>query len=195
MKLRAAAAATLVAVGMCGLAGPAQAIEPDTLPDEVISARDSVPSQYVEASSPEEADMLLTQLESSGGSMSASAAVAASVRYGPCVLNPSVMYLRESSNYEAVGTKPYTTCTVPVTSIRHSTDLRYKSFIWWKKAGSTHTGGNSGVASYTQKSVEYYCKSSEKTGWSGTTAGTIVYAGRTYYARVYQTATTLSCGG
>jgi len=38
-------------------------------------------------------------------------------------------------------------------------------------------------------------KSSERTGWSGTTAGTIVYAGRTYYARVYQTATTLSCGG
>ena len=110
------------------------------------------------------------------------------------MLNPSVIYLRASADYEAVGTKPYTTCSVPVTSIRHSTDLRYKSFIWWRLA-TTKTGGNSGVASYTQKNVEYFCKSSESTGWSGTTSGTMVYVGRTYHARVYQTARTLSCGG
>ena len=116
------------------------------------------------------------------------------MRFGPCVLYPSVVYLRASSNYGAVGTKPYTQCSVLVSSIRHSTDLRYTSFIWWRLA-TTKTGGNSGVASYTQRNVEYYCVSKESTGWSGTTLGTIVYGGRTYDARVYQPVKTLACGG
>ncbi len=117
------------------------------------------------------------------------------MKYGPCVLYPSVVYLRKSSSYRDVGTKPYTKCDVAVTSIRHSTDLRYKSFIWWKKAGDTTTGGNSAASSYTQRNVGYRCVSDESTGWSGTTAGTIVYAGKTYYARVYQPVKTLDCGG
>ena len=46
MKVRTVlGAAVLVAVGMCGVAGPAQAVEPSPLPDAVVSARDSVPSQ------------------------------------------------------------------------------------------------------------------------------------------------------
>lgn len=143
----------------------------------------------VSADSPADAEKKLAALEAGGPT-----ALAAAVSYGPCTLYPSVMYLRKSSNYSNVGTKPYTRCEVPVSSIRHSTDLRYKSFIWWRKA-TTKTGGNSGVASYTQKNVEYRCVSSESTGWSGTTAGTIVYGGRTYYARVYQAVKTLDCGG
>lgn len=76
----------------------------------------------MEASSPEEADLLLSELESSDRSLDATAA--ASVRYGPCTLYPTKVYLRASSNYGAVGVKPLTKCTVPVSSIRHSTDLR-----------------------------------------------------------------------
>ncbi|MFV0463015.1 MAG: hypothetical protein ACK5MP_07485 [Nostocoides sp.] len=154
-------------------------------------------SQYVEASSPEEADAILTQLEFSASSSSTdtlATAAALSVRFGPCTLYPADIHLRASSNYGAVGVKPYTKCTVPVSSIKHSTDLRYKSFIWWRLA-TTKTGGNYGVASHTQKNAEYFCKSKEKTCWSGTTLGTIVYGGRTYYARAYQTAVSLSCGG
>ena len=187
----------LLGMASTGLAGSAQAAEPSPLPDQLVNSRDSVSSQYVEASSPEEADAILTQLELSASSSSADSletAAALSVRYGPCTLYPSTVYLRASSNYGAVGAKPYTKCTVPVTSIKHSTDLRYKSFIWWRLA-TTKTGGNYGVASYTQKNVEYYCKSKEQSGWSGTTLGTIVYGGRTYYARVYQAAVSLSCGG
>lgn len=80
-------------------------------------------------------------------------------------------------------------------SAHHDIELRYKSFIWWRKAKS-RSGGNRGVASYTQRNIEYTCVSSEETGWTGTTAGTIVTnAGKTYYARVYQPVKTLDCGG
>lgn len=82
-----------------------------------------------------------------------------------------------------------------VTSIHQDSDLRYKSFIWWKKAGPTIGGGNTGEKSYEQRNVEYRCVSSEKTGWTGTTSGRIVYRSRTYYARVYFTESSLVCGG
>jgi len=35
----------------------------------------------------------------------------------------------------------------------------------------------------------------EKSGWGSTTAGTIVYRGKTYYARVYPARVSLPCGG
>lgn len=171
----------------------AEEAPPGALPAAVVDARPVAPSQYVEASSPAQADAILSALEAKPSS-DVLAAATAGVTYGPCVLYPSTVYLRASSNYGAVGSKPYTQCSVPVNSIRHSTDLRYKSFIWWRLA-TTKTGGNSGVASYTQKNVEYYCVSKESTGWSGTTLGTMVYLGRTYYARVYQPVKTLACGG
>lgn len=182
-----AAAALVLAAGS---AAPASAASPSAgaTPADVQVTR-AAPSQYIEAASPQDAAKKFEALDEGGAT-----ARAASVRYGPCTLYPSVMYLRKSSNYGAVGAKPYTRCSVPVSSIRHSTDLRYKSFIWWRKA-TTKTGGNSGVASYTQRNVEYYCVSKESTGWSGTTAGTISYGGKNYYARVYQPVKTLACGG
>lgn len=116
----------------------------ETYVSDDVQAAGSPPSPYIEASSAEDAEQKFQALEDGGA-----AARATSVKYGPCTLYPSVMYLRASSKYGAVGSKPYTKCTVPVSSIRHAADLRYKSFIWWKKAGPTTTGGNSGVASYT----------------------------------------------
>lgn len=172
-------------------AGAAPAVEVGTeKPGGEVVGGPVAPSPYIEAESEADAAAKFAALDAGGVS-----ALAASVTFGPCTLYPSVMYLRASSNYGAVGTKPYTRCEVPVTSIRHSTDMRYKSFIWWRKAGTTKTGGNSGVASYTQRNVEYYCVSRESTAWTGTTAGTIVYRGKTYYARVYQPVKTLACGG
>lgn len=116
-------------------------------------------------------------------------------RYGPCILYPSKIHLRESSNYRTVGVKPYTICDRKVSSIRQTTDLRYKSFVWWKLAKSSR-GGNQNEMTYTQRGVEYHCKSRESSGWKGTTAGTITDTnGKTYYARVYQATQTLNCGG
>lgn len=149
----------------------------------------ALPSPYIQATSPADAEKKFAAIEAGGNT-----ARATSIQYGPCTLYPSVMYLRKSSNYRNVGTKPYTKCEVPVSSSNHSTDLRYKSFIWWRKA-TTKSGGNTGVASYTQRNVEYRCVSNESTGWSGTTAGTISYGGKKYYARVYQPVKTLACGG
>ncbi|MGH3501842.1 MAG: hypothetical protein ACRDQA_13305 [Nocardioidaceae bacterium] len=160
----AAVAATLTA--------PAQAAAPDgettstsadadaTTPTPT-ATEDPALSQYVQADSPAEAEQKLNALEEG-----ATASVA-NVRFGPCWLHPTPTYLRTSSNKRNVGAKPYTTCSVPVTSIRHASDLRYKSFIWWKKAGKTHYGQNFGEKSYTQRNVEYRCVSKEESGWSG----------------------------
>lgn len=153
-------------------------------------------SQYVEANSPAEAVKKLDALDKRASAKSgATTYAAASVRFGPCTLYPTKTYLRTSSGKSKVGAKPVTKCTTAVTSIKHASDLRYKSFIWWRKAGPTFTGGNSKVASYEQRNIEYKCVSKERTGWSGTTLGTIVWKGKTYYARVYFTENSLACGG
>ncbi|WP_158013357.1 hypothetical protein, partial [Carbonactinospora thermoautotrophica] len=154
--------------------------------DDVLS---SEASPYVLADSPAEAGAILAELEDADPPTSMTAA---SVQYGPCVLYPTTVYLRTSSNKKAVGFKPYTKCSVPVTSIHHESDLRYKWYLWWRKAG-TWKGGNWNASSYTQRNIEYFCKGSSSTTWAGTTLGTIVYRGRTYYARVYPTQKKLAC--
>lgn len=115
---------------------------------------------------------------------------AARVRYGPCTLYPSPIRKR----YGNVRTKPHTKCSVRVSSIHHSTDLRYKSFIWWKLKG-TKTARNTNQFSLQQKNAEFQCVSSEESGWGSTTLGKIVYRGKTYYARVYPARVSLNCGG
>lgn len=139
---------------------------------------------YIEARSPDEAYRYLEGLQD--GTIAR-----ASVRFGPCVLYPSPIRLRTSGK---VGTKPQTKCSVEVSSIHHSTDLRYKSFIWWKLKG-TREANNSREQSLQQKNVEFSCDGDERTGWASTTLGTIVYGGRTYYARVYPSNASLDCGG
>lgn len=54
---------------------------------------------------------------------------------------------------------------------------------------------NYGRTQLQQKNAEFKCVSGEKTGWANTTAGTIVYNGKTYYARVHAKRISLTCGG
>lgn len=150
--------------------------------DKSDTDRDPVP--YVAADDPAEAARLL-RAQGTGRS------TAGSIKFGPCVLYPSPIRIRTSGR---VGTKPHTKCEKYVTSIHHSTDLRYKSFIWWKLKGTKKATG-SRTRSLLQKNVEFSCDSSEKTQWASTTLGTIVYNGRTYYARVYPARESLPCGG
>lgn len=123
--------------------------------------------------------------------MDAGQARAASVKFGPCTLYPTPIRIRTSGR---VGTKPRTECTKLVDEIFHRTDMRYKSFIFWKLKG-TKTGGNRAEKKYEQKTVEYKCVSTESTGWGSTTLGRVDYAGDTYYARVYPARAELKCGG
>lgn len=156
---------------------------PLNLSDAEFRAADTS-GQYVAANSPEEAFKLLDGL-------AAGRVAAATVKYGPCTLYPSPIRIRTNGK---VGTKPQTKCSVPVTRIEHSTDMRYKSFIWWKLKG-TKNSSNTGQKTLQQKNVEFTCVSDEKTGWGSTTAGKIVYGGKTYYARVYPARVSLKCGG
>ncbi len=180
-------AAVLAGILVLGPAAfvPAQADGSDDLTDsEFVPRATATDGRYVAASDPAEAERLLDGLESGR-------VAAAGVAYGPCKLYPSPIRIRSDGK---VGTKPQTKCTTAVTSIRHSTDMRYKSFIWWKLKG-TKTAANAGQSSLQQKNVGFACVSDESSGWGSTTLGTVVLGGKTYYARVYPDRVTLKCGG
>lgn len=117
----------------------------------------------------------------------------ASVNLGPCTLFPSKIHPR-TSRPGYIGPKPYTRCKVPVTSIHQDTELVHEWYAWWKKA-LEESGGNKKVRNYTQRTVEFKCRDAESTVWAGSTAGTVVYQGNTYYARVWQKPVRLACGG
>ena len=119
---------------------------------------------------------------------------ASGTTYGPCTLTPEYLHLRASGNYGTIGYKTRTTCSVIVESIRHDTDLRYKSAIWWLKAGSTTSSSNRQQRTLYQQNVAFPCKNKNSTVWAGTTVGTIVHQGKTYYARVYPPTKTDNCG-
>lgn len=153
-------------------------------------------SPYVQASSPAQAIEILDALRSPQTASPAAKQAAAVAQYGPCTLNPSVLHLRTSGGRNTLGTKPTTDCSVPVTSIRHNTELRYKwLLVFWWLAASYPGPGNQGERRYEQKNVEWQCNGTDSTTWAGTTLGTIVYGGQTYYARVYQDPVDEACGG
>lgn len=139
---------------------------------------------YVAAKSPADAMRTLDGL--------ASGRIAKSgVSFGPCTLHPTPVRIRRDRR---VGTKPYTKCSTVVTSIRHSTDMRYKFLIWWRLKG-TKRASNVNQLRLSQKNVAYTCDSKEKTAWGSTMLGTIVHQGKTYYARIYPPRASLKCGG
>lgn len=155
---------------------------------ELAQVETDVQSPYVEASSPEEANKILDNLEVAPG-----ASVAKS--YGPCTLTPTSVYQRTSYNKQAVGTKPVTRCSVNVTQINHSIDMRYRSAVWWNLAGTYNTGPARFSKAHESKTVAYPCVSKESTKWTSSTLGTISWGGKYYYARVYSDIRTLNCGG
>lgn len=121
-----------------------------------------------------------------------SAAFGAPVKLGPCTLYPSEIHLRKSQpGY--IGPKPYTRCEVPVTSIRQVTELDYEWYAWWKQV-LEKAGGNTGERNFRQKRIAFKCRGFDSTVWAGSTAGTIVYQGHTYYTRVWQKQVRLPCG-
>lgn len=198
-KIALAAAVSVTAAMLTAGTAVASSQPPAPTPDsasaeltaEIAGAGTSTePSPYVKASSPAQAMEILDALESPQTASPSAKAAAASVQYGPCTLYPTLIYLRTSGG---LGAKPYTDCTVPVSSIRHNTDLRYQWLSWWRLAAS-YPGGNSGEKRYEQRNVQWQCHGTGSTMWAGTTLGTIVYGGKTYYARVYQNPTTKDCG-
>lgn len=149
------------------------------------AVRGTQASPYVRAESPEQAMEILDALKSPEG------VGPEAVKFGPCTLEPTRIYMRTSGG---LGAKPYTKCEVPVTSIRQDTDLRYEGWFFWWLAKSYPGPGNQGQKSYEQKNVTWNCQGSDATTWAGTTVGTIVFGGETYYARVYQAPREEECG-
>ena len=118
----------------------------------------------------------------------------------PAVVNPASCKLYASVVHErtvplSVGNKPYTICNYAVTSIQQSVQMWKNGALGPDAVDSPFNGGNTGQASYTQKTVEVFCTNKLPTYWFATVDGTIVEGGTTYYAYV-QTPTTdaLDCG-
>ncbi|MFV2145533.1 MULTISPECIES: hypothetical protein [Isoptericola] len=143
---------------------------------------------YILAASPEEAIALLDELES----QQADEITTRAVSFGPCTLHPSTIHWRTSSGNKSIGQKPYTRCTVPVSRIHHTTELRYQHYLTWKVA-KKKTGGNYNQKNYTQKNVEHFCTGTTGTNFRGTTLGKIVYKGKSYYSRVYTSPARFGC--
>lgn len=149
--------------------------------------------RYVRGETPEQAQSLQARLTAARGT-GINSGIDIAGEYGPCVLKPGVVYLRKEYQYKAVGAKPLTLCTVPVSRISHRTELRYHWYNWWLQAGATITGSHELQRTYRSKKIHVACAGREPTVWSGTTLGTVLYRGHTYYARVYQEAKELRCG-
>lgn len=123
---------------------------------------------------------------------------AVSLQHGPCELTPHDVHLRDSFKGGAEGVKPTTTCTRPVKSIKHATELHFLWDMVAPQAGPTFIERSGKKRAYMtlfqSTEVAVHCDSRDETLWFGTTVGTIVYQGRTYHARVYHRPKPLSCG-
>ena len=98
----------------------------------------------------------------------------------PCTLYPSPFYERNSGG---VGTKPYTNCSVPVTSITHDTVVEKQSeFGYWEQVGPTFHSSNNNQFSLSPTNVQVLCTNTLYTNWDSYTNGTVVYQGVTFHA-------------
>lgn len=158
------------------------------------------PVRYLLGDTPEQAEAMrirLHQATSDAMRTRQRPSIGMARSYGPCTLHPGVVYLRKEYQYEAVGMKPYTSCSQAVSApalIEHRTELRYHWYSWWLQAGETVISTGRNERTYRSKTIRYECVGSEMTTWSGTTLGRVVWQGHTYYARVYQAARELKCG-
>ena len=120
-------------------------------------------------------------------------AVRAVKEYGPCTLKLDNIHFRKSGNWGTIGFKAHTNCRVPVSSIKHSSDLRYKYYTAWRLALSGVHASAYNTNTLTQKNVAFTCNGKVDTRFIGVTLGTIVYHGKTYYARSYSSVANLPC--
>lgn len=113
--------------------------------------------------------------------------------YGPCTLKLDNVHTRKSGNWATVGFKAHTDCSVPVSSITHSSDLRYKYYTLWNLALSGVTDSAYNTNHLSQKNVVFTCNGTVNTRFIGVTLGTIVYQGKTMHARAFSKTADLPC--
>lgn len=169
-RITALLSAGIITAASLGTAAPAQA--------QVDEDLGSVAIPYVLSDTP------LTE----GG-----AAVRAVKEYGPCTLKLDNVHLRKSGNWGTIGYKAHTNCSAPVTSITHSSNLRYEYYTLWRLALSGVQASARNTTTLDQKNIAFKCNGTVNTRFVGVTLGTIVYQGKTYYARNYSALANLPC--
>lgn len=97
-----------------------------------------------------------------------------------CTLDIGNVYKRTSGGkykYGTVGAKPSTKCTGNVPRIEQSTAIYRKTAGGWAKITGDFFSFSAGVASLTQKNIEYVCKSYSKNDYKVVTLGAVWYPG------------------
>lgn len=113
-----------------------------------------------------------------------------------CTLYPSVVHPRTSAGKKSVGAKPYTSCKTGRPTIISQTSTLY--IVEWAglryKQVDRKTGTSRGVASLTQKNIEFHCKSNNTSRFQQETKGYSVQLARTYQSAVITPRVDLPCG-
>lgn len=100
---------------------------------------------------------------------------AASSGTSVCTTSSQSVYIRQSSGYGGVGTKPTTACTESFQSLTVSTQLAKKNtFGFWINQGSPFVKSVTGLLTYTNKDITLKCTNTKATTWKAVTEHKIV---------------------
>ncbi|WP_144268096.1 hypothetical protein [Demequina sp. NBRC 110055] len=101
------------------------------------------------------------------GGMTALAAIVPNIPNTDCEAKPGWPYERQSSNYEAIGSKPTTKCKSSKKELRINTVLMKVRSVWGTGSSQVDhwSGKNYGVAAYGPTSWSKKCTNNKNTTW------------------------------
>lgn len=114
-----------------------------------------------------------------------------------CDLFPSVVHVRKSSGYGAVGAKPYTSCLGgSPTYIKHTSTLYIIEWagLYFRDMGTWTTPEEWYTNFAQQLNVEYWCSNYNSSKFQQYAVGESLQVGTMYYSSVWTRQDTLGCG-
>ncbi|MBT1671828.1 hypothetical protein [Curtobacterium flaccumfaciens] len=110
------------------------------------------------------------------------------IKFGPCMFYPSGTWLRASSGYNDLGSKPMAKCSKTMAKLSFTSHPVRKNYVWVIETGSTefwpaqtHTAYN--TSKYTDNNLRYKCLNQHggKHFWYFKTTGSALSKGGTWY--------------
>lgn len=110
------------------------------------------------------------------------------IKFGPCRFYPSGTWLRASSGYQDLGSKPTAKCTKKMAKLSFTSHPVRKNYVWVIETGSTefwpaqtHSAYN--TSKYTDNNLRYKCLNQSRGNhfWYFKTTGSALSMGGTWY--------------
>lgn len=141
------------------------------------------------------ADGSTVAVPEAGSTATSMQALATTSSASVCSVFSQSVYIRQSSGYGGVGTKPTTSCTLPFRSVTmYTTVAKKNSFGWWLNQGN-FVGSATSMYSYTNNYITVYCTNNKATVWNAVTEHAIVaYYGTLMDLYSSSGQSTLNCG-